>query len=373
MTMPDEEIANRNAMIDLLERIVGSQPLPDDLQRMAMQVLLALVEQPRAEPTQLGTPSSASPSAVMALDSAHSAASVGNRRLVYVHGICEHAPRFSDPWWEALRPFVSNTFGSGALGDTRLEVVWSDLVNRAVTALAVASSAPETGELSDTERDRHSAAEEIKEALRDHIDQHMLRSASETDGGPAAAAMAADSAGLVSIPGLSCVDDFAVYLIDDGVRQQIINRFANVVRPQLQASHLLDVVGHSWGTVVAYEGLRRLEDEGLTAPLVRNFFTVGAALSLGPVKRRLRAANQNGRKPANAVRWINLDASGDLVGGPLKGRPFSVDFDFLNLTAVGCSSVVGIVDPLCAHSSYFHKSNADVNQGIFARFISLSY
>jgi hypothetical protein len=87
---------------------------------------------------------------------------------------------------------------------------------------------------------------------------------------------------------------------------------------------------------------------------------------------RLRDANKNGKKPANVRQWWNLDAHGDLVGGPLKGRPYAVDADFLNLESVGCSSFLGIVDPRCAHSSYFDRTNTAVNQGIFARFINES-
>jgi hypothetical protein len=79
--------------------------------------------------------------------------------------------------------------------------------------------------------------------------------------------------------------------------------------------------------------------------------------------------NRDGRKPASVRRWVNLDAHGDLVGGPLKGRPFAVDLDFLNLDAAGRSSFLGLVDPQCAHSSYLDSGNGPVNRDIFARFI----
>ena len=61
------------------------------------------------------------------------AAAVASRRLVYVHGICRHDAGFSNGWWNALQPFVT-VFGAGNLNQSRLEVVWSDLVNRAVAA-----------------------------------------------------------------------------------------------------------------------------------------------------------------------------------------------------------------------------------------------
>ncbi len=128
----------------------------------------------------------------------------------------------------------------------------------------------------------------------------------------------------LSVPGISCIDDFAVYMFDDSVRAEVIARFTAVVGPLLRAGVEIDIISHSWGTVVAYEGLRELEDGGLTSPLVRNFFTVGAALSIFPVKLRLRPANRDGRKPAMVRRWINLDAKGDPVGGRLQGQPYDV-------------------------------------------------
>jgi len=169
----------------------------------------------------------------------------------------------------------------------------------------------------------------------------------------------------------SCLDDFSTYLVHAPTRQAIIDRFTNVVRPQLLAGNEIDVISHSWGTVVAYEGLRELEDNGVALTGVRNFFTVGAALSIGAVKAGLRSQNQDGRKPTGVRRWVNLNARGDLVGGPLQGRPYQVDEDRVNLDPFGCGSFLGLVNPSCAHSSYFQSGNDAVNRDIFARFINL--
>ena len=84
---------------------------------------------------------------------------------------------------------------------------------------------------------------------------------------------------MFGIPGLDCINDFVTYLRDDQVRAGVIGRFTDVVRPLLEGGARVDVISHSWGTVVAYEGLRQLEDDGLVEPRVHNFFTVGAALS----------------------------------------------------------------------------------------------
>jgi hypothetical protein len=99
---------------------------------------------------------------------------------------------------------------------------------------------------------------------------------------------------------------------------------------------------------------------------VRNFFTAGSALSIAPVKQLLMPAAADGHKPRVVHRWTNLNARYDIVGGPLKGNPFEVDFEYLQLKPVGCGV---IVTPTCAHSSYFRPQNKAVNQGIFGKFI----
>lgn len=116
--------------------------------------------------------------------------------------------------------------------------------------------------------------------------------------------------------------------------------------------------------MVAYEALRELEDAGLSAG-VRNFFTVGAALSIFLVKLRLRPANRDGRRPALVRRWVNLNAHGDPVGGRLQGQPYQVDAEFLESPNLGC----GRLDAVCAHGSYFLPANVAVNRDIFAAFV----
>ena len=152
------------------------------------------------------------------------------------------------------------------------------------------------------------------------------------------------------------------------MRQNIINRFTEQVQPLLMAGAELDIIAHSWGTVVAYEGLRELETLSLSGR-VNSFFTVGSALSVGPVRSSLRQANRDGRRPRFVERWVNLNAKGDLVGGVLRDK-FDVDYEFLDLEPVGCSrNFFRMYNLSCAHSSYFVSNNIQVNRDIFARFI----
>lgn len=294
---------------------------------------------------------------------------VGDRHLVYVHGICQHRAGYSDGWWDALRPFT-NAFGAGTRGDNRREVLWSDLVNeRALEARANRDIDFQAARQAD-EQER--LKEAISEALNDRRDRQMIDVLPESAEGDAPRALDDTRAlGDTRAMGiLSCLDDFTVYMVNDAVRAKVIDRFTSLVQPLLEGGAELDIISHSWGTVVAYEGLRELADRGVSVGRVRNFFTVGAALSLGPVKASLRPANRDGRRPSMVRRWVNLDARGDLVGGPLKDRPYAVDNDFPSLAPFGCSSLFGIVNPSCAHSAYFAAGNAAVNRDIFAAFIA---
>lgn len=362
----------RQELIGILGRIVGDGPLPDDLRQQALNIFATILAMPVA-PTAGGSASDSTFAGATATGATPAAAAVGARRLVYVHGICRHFAGFSNGWWSAMKPFVPGTFGAGMLGQTRLEVVWSDLVNQGGALLAEhaatiggAESAAAVNAIAEAKE----VAAEIKDALRDRADHIRMGAEAPLDNNLRAEAVFEPpqlAEGGFSIPGLNCIDDFTVYLTVDSVRQSILDRFIAVVRPELQAGRTIDIIAHSWGTVVAYEGLRQLADEGLTSPLVHRLFTVGAALSIPPVKSRLRSANRDGRKPANTRRWINLDARGDIVGGPLKGRPYEVDVDFINLEPTNCGGFLGLVNPQCAHSSYFDSANTEVNRDILAK------
>ncbi len=273
---------------------------------------------------------------------------IGARYLVYVHGISQHSHGYSNDWWNALKGFVGQIFGDGNLGDDRREVLWSDLVN----ARALIDRTQQ-----------QQLRREIELILEERRMQFI---AANTGGGSAARRATVRSS--AERGGSFAIDDFLIYLLDRRVRQQIIDRFTAVVKPLLENGSQLDIISHSWGTIVAYEGLRELENLSLPGR-VTTLFTVGSALSISPVRDRLREENQDGNSPANVEHWINLDAKGDLVGGMLGDR-FDVTKEYLNLDPTGCSRFLGIYNLSCAHRSYFSHGNIPVNRDIFAKYIT---
>ncbi len=274
------------------------------------------------------------------------------RGLVYVHGICHHEAGFSDGWWDAMAPHLSPGVRA-ELGTNRHEVLWSDLVDPDRNARAAQSSRAE-------DRERQELRTAIRAVLQDRARRESLPLQKEIN---APVPLAARDRAFLGIPGLDCVDDFLKYLLDDDIRAAVQKRFLDQALPLLQSGQKIEVISHSWGTVVAYESLRRLDSQSLSGR-VHAFFTVGSALSIGMVQDRLRP--DDGRRPAIVDRWINLDARGDIVGGPLADASFQVDAEYLNLQPIGCGTFLGQVSPACAHSSYFDAENTPVNAEIFA-------
>lgn len=276
--------------------------------------------------------------------------------LVYVHGISTHVAGYSDGWWGALKPYTT-LFGACKLNETRHEVLWSNLVN---SRSAQATRDAEVAEIA-----------ALRARIMDVLDDRHRQQAAPA--GRSAAARAEATRGLEGERSRGfALDDFIVYMVNKRVRQQIIDRFTSTVRPLLAAGAALNIISHSWGTVVAYEGLRELEaDETLTGH-VANFFTAGSALSLPPVRGSLRPANRDGRRPRLVNRWINVDAQGDLVGGTLADM-FAVDVEKLEIEPAGCERTLGGLGWYnlgCAHVSYFQEENRLVNQQIFAQHIN---
>src|SRR5262249_49957323 len=180
------------------------------------------------------------------------------------------------------------------------EVLWSDLVNPVAPE---AARRPEMLGRAAMELLRPRPAAEagpdvivqIKDILADRAHRQYVEASLQTSGPEGIAAQAATARpllpgqpaapeALIGIPGLDCLDDFGKYLRDDDIRRQVIARFHAVARPLLQNDARLEVISHSWGTVVAYEALRLLDEENTPDRLVHSWFTVGSALAISPVK-----------------------------------------------------------------------------------------
>jgi hypothetical protein len=276
---------------------------------------------------------------------AHPAAegvSSSRKYVVYVHGICQHGKGYSESWWSSMKRFVDVPEAN------QVEILWSDIVNEESAAQDAQSLASQ-----------QETSRRIKETLRDRANRQAVQAF-----GNESLDRAAQEGVLDNIPLLNCVDDFTRYMLNDDTRNRILARFDEKVKPLLhREGTVIEVISHSWGTVVAYEALRRMDLDAEVKGSVHNLFSVGSALSIGEVRANLLPANRNCKRPRFVNRWTNINARFDIVGGHIPG---AIDEENLDLRPVGCSL---FPNPVCSHSSYFHADNLAVNRDIFGRAI----
>lgn len=266
-----------------------------------------------------------------------------NHAVVYVHGISQHDAGYSDAWYDALCPHLRCRLD-------KHEVRWSDLVNAARMMAGEADAAKLSEE----------------EILRQQIEAELA--ARKVRNGQVAPAATEGRYQAMSF----ALDDFVRYMVWESTRNDILSRFEDVAIPLLHDARTLHVIAHSWGTVVAYEGLRRL-DQKAPAGRVANLITLGSALSIATVQGNLFGRVSDGRMPQVVESFVNVDAGGDIVGGPLA-PPFKVTKEYLQQKPTGCSTFW--LSPktarsfTCAHSSYFENNNRHVQRDIIAHYIN---
>jgi pimeloyl-ACP methyl ester carboxylesterase len=105
------------------------------------------------------------------------------------------------------------------------------------------------------------------------------------------------------------------FMDEDGVAARIRQRVKDALRPLLEAGHEVMVVGHSLGSVIAYEVLWELSWREAVPQRVGAFLTLGSPLGMYYVQRRLLGRRERGarRYPANIRHWTNVSAAGDLT------------------------------------------------------------
>jgi hypothetical protein len=110
-----------------------------------------------------------------------------------------------------------------------------------------------------------------------------------------------------------------------------------LVRAQLDAAWAAGarvlLLGHSLGSVIAYDTLWELSHEG-RAERVDLFVTMGSPLATRFIRRRMRGAGLAGplAYPRSIRRWVNLSARGDTTALQPRLKPFFHEMLDLGLT-----------------------------------------
>jgi hypothetical protein len=100
----------------------------------------------------------------------------------------------------------------------------------------------------------------------------------------------------------------------DNVGSDIRKILKQRLRPLIEKKEPILLIGHSLGSVIAYDTLWELShQEGLHGKI--DFLTLGSPLGMHYVKLRLKGINGKGGKsyPRLIQHWINLSSEGDIV------------------------------------------------------------
>jgi len=140
----------------------------------------------------------------------------------------------------------------------------------------------------------------------------------------------------------------------EGVAKKIRGLLSEALIPILEKNEHVLLIGHSLGSVIAYDTLWEISHKKHVKGKV-DFLTLGSPLGMHYVQRRLLGMNTRDEKsyPDNIHRWINLSAEGDVTA---LERNFNVCFhDMLEK---------GLVDSIEDHSHgiyNFFRSDEGLN------------
>ena len=102
---------------------------------------------------------------------------------------------------------------------------------------------------------------------------------------------------------------------ENGVATSVRQYVKSVLQPLYQAGAEVMVVGHSLGSVIAYDVLWELTWQDGLPWRVDHLLTLGSPLGMFYVQRRLRGHDQRGirRYPGDILHWTNVSGEGDLT------------------------------------------------------------
>ncbi len=122
------------------------------------------------------------------------------------------------------------------------------------------------------------------------------------------------------------------------------------LRPLLESRSRILLIGHSLGSVIAYDTLWELSHEEKLPGKIDLFLTLGSPLGMNYVQHRLLGAYNTGsmKYPTNIHKWANISSVGDITA---LDRKFRDDFsEMIDL---------GIIDDISDHHkgvyNFFHN------------------
>lgn len=144
------------------------------------------------------------------------------------------------------------------------------------------------------------------------------------------------------------------------------------LRPLLKNNEKVLLIGHSLGSVIAYDVIWELSHVENIPTKVDLFLTLGSPLGMNYVQSRVKGSDyQNEKKyPTNIKRWVNISAEGDITA---LDRVFADDFEEMKkLNLIDdiedhCNGIYNFFrneEGLNAHRSYGYLVNPAVGKVI---------
>ena len=111
----------------------------------------------------------------------------------------------------------------------------------------------------------------------------------------------------------------------NNIASDIRELLKQALRPMLANNDKVLVIGHSLGSVIAYDTLWELSHLEQLPGKIDLFLTIGSPLGMHYVQRRLMGHDHTGKKkyPTNIRHWVNISSTGDVTA---LDRCFADDF-----------------------------------------------
>jgi pimeloyl-ACP methyl ester carboxylesterase len=122
------------------------------------------------------------------------------------------------------------------------------------------------------------------------------------------------------------------------------------LRSRLSNNEKVLLIGHSMGSIIAYDTLWELSQEEKLSGKIDMFLTIGSPLALNFIQSRLMGHDRNGKQkyPANIRHWVNISSVGDVVA---VERDFSKSFKKMR----SLNMIESIDDHCDGIYNYFHN------------------
>jgi pimeloyl-ACP methyl ester carboxylesterase len=118
----------------------------------------------------------------------------------------------------------------------------------------------------------------------------------------------------------------------DGVAVRIRKLLEDAIVDAWSQSERVLLIGHSLGSVLAYDTLWELSRERRHPGRIDHFLTLGSPLATRFIRKSLQGAEHRGpeRYPGNIRRWTNISSRGEMVALHPRIKPF-----FAGIVAMG--------------------------------------